>query len=43
LTSVPSTQTPGGIGTASIVVQEQSVLGTLVNTGSATCNLIVRQ
>ncbi len=38
-----STQTPGGIGTASIVIQEQSHLGTLVNTGTATANVIVRQ
>lgn len=38
-----STQTPGGIGTASLVIQEQAHLGTLVNTGSATGNLIVRQ
>jgi hypothetical protein len=38
-----STQTPGGLGTASIVIQEQSVLGTLVATGTATCNVIVRQ
>jgi len=38
-----STQTPGGIGTASIVLQEQSVLGTLVNTGSATCAVTILQ
>lgn len=38
-----STQTPGGIGTASIVVQEQSHLGTLVNTGSATGTVTVLQ
>lgn len=40
---VASTQTPGGIGTASIVIQEQAHLGTLVNTGTATANVIVRQ
>lgn len=40
---VASTQTPGGIGTASIVIQEQAHLGTLVNTGSATATVIVRQ
>jgi len=38
-----STQTPGGIGTASIVIQEQSVLGTLVNTGTATCAVTIIQ
>jgi hypothetical protein len=38
-----STQTPGGIGTASIVIQEQSHLGTLVATGTATATVIVRQ
>lgn len=40
---VASTQTPGGIGTASIVIQEQAHLGTLVNTGSATATVLVRQ
>lgn len=38
-----TTQTPGGIGTASIVPFECVTLGTTVGTGSATCNLIVRQ
>ncbi|MGE5202385.1 MAG: hypothetical protein ACM3O6_10010 [Acidobacteriota bacterium] len=38
-----STQTPGALGTASIVIQEQSVLGTLVNTGTATCAVTVLQ
>jgi len=38
-----STQTPGALGTASIVLQEQSVLGTLVNTGSATCAVTILQ
>ena len=38
-----STATPGGIGTASIVIQEQAHLGTLVNTGSATATVLVRQ
>jgi hypothetical protein len=38
-----STQTPGGLGTSSIVLQEQSVLGTLVNTGTATCAVTVLQ
>lgn len=38
-----STQTPGGIGTASIVIQEQSHLGTLVNTGTATANVLILQ
>lgn len=38
-----STQTPGGIGTASIVVQEQVHLGTAVTTGTATATVIVRQ
>jgi hypothetical protein len=40
---VASTQTPGGIGTASIVIQEQAHLGTLVATGSATATVNVRQ
>lgn len=38
-----STQTPGALGTASIVIQEQSVLGTLVNTGTATCAVTIIQ
>lgn len=38
-----STQTPGGIGTASIVIQEQSHLGTLVATGTATANVLIVQ
>jgi hypothetical protein len=38
-----STQTPGALGTASIVLQEQSVLGTLVNTGSAQCAVTILQ
>lgn len=38
-----STQTPGALGTASIVLQEQSVLGTLVNTGTAQCAVTVLQ
>ena len=38
-----STQTPGGIGTASIVIQEQDHLGHLVNTGTATANVLITQ
>ncbi len=38
-----STQTPGAIGTASIIIQEQSVLGTLVNTGTATAAVTILQ
>lgn len=38
-----STQTPGALGTASIVIQEQSHLGTLVNTGTATANVSIVQ
>jgi hypothetical protein len=40
---VASTQTPGAIGTASIVIQEQAHLGTLVNTGTATANVLIVQ
>jgi hypothetical protein len=38
-----STQTPGALGTASIVIQEQSVLGTLVNTGTAHAAVLITQ
>ncbi len=38
-----TTQTPGPIGTASIVPFEMVALGTTVGTGSSTCNMIVRQ
>ena len=38
-----STQTAGAIGTASIVIQEQSVLGTAPGTGSATCAVTITQ
>jgi hypothetical protein len=38
-----STQTPGALGTASIVIQEQSVLGTLVNTGTAQVAVTILQ
>lgn len=38
-----STQTPGAIGTASIVIQEQSVLGTAPGTGTATCAVTITQ
>lgn len=38
-----TTQTPGDIGTASIVPFECAALGTTVGTGSATCNLVIVQ